>query len=129
MSATATMGSRGGGGSREAYVVSPEGSSMTASLAESFVESTRTPFVSARRALWLAVVSAAARARGFLIPVVVGSVFGAGSQTDAYFLAYGSVLLIGGTLGQGIAVSVVPYAARALAGATPAISFFDRKAL
>lgn len=81
------------------------------------------------RALWLAAVSAGARAPGFLIPLVVGAVFGAGAATDAYFIAYGAVLLVGGTLGQSVEVSIVPFAARALAGAEPDRRFLDRKAL
>lgn len=79
-------------------------------------------------AFWLAGVSAAARAPGFLIPVIVGAVFGAGPSTDAYFLAYGAVLLVGGTLGQSVEVSIVPFAAHALAQGEDR-GFFDRKAL
>src|SRR2546425_10386147 len=72
--------------------------------------------LSARRTSLLAVISVIGRAPGFLIPVLVAAVFGAGSQTDAYFIAYGAVLLIGGTLAQGVEVSIVPFAAREMLG-------------
>ncbi len=68
----------------------------------------------ARHALYLAFVSAAARGPGFLIPLLIASFFGAGPRTDAYFLVYSAVLLIGGTIGQGVEVAIVPFAARAL---------------
>ena len=41
--------------------------------------------------------------------------FGAGHLTDAYFLAYGGVLLVGGTVGQPLEAAIVPFAAHALA--------------
>src|SRR5207248_4882994 len=65
-----------------------------------------------RRALFLACVSAAARGPGFLIPLVIATVFGAGPQTDAYFLVYSAALVVGATLGQGIEVAIVPHVAR-----------------
>ena len=67
-----------------------------------------------RHTAWLTTASVTGRIPGFLIPVLVAAVFGAGSQTDAYFLAYSAVLLVGGTLAQGVEVSIVPYAAREL---------------
>jgi putative peptidoglycan lipid II flippase len=67
---------------------------------------------SARMALYLALVSAVARAPAFLIPILIAGVFGSGPQTDAYFIAYSAVLLLGGTLGQGVEQAVVPFAAR-----------------
>ncbi len=67
-----------------------------------------------RHAFYLAFVSAAARGPGFLVPLVIATAFGAGPQTDAYFLVYSAVLLVGGTLGQGVEVAVVPFAARVL---------------
>jgi len=67
-----------------------------------------------RHTAWLTMASVTGRVPGFLIPVLVAAVFGAGSQTDAYFLAYGAVMLVGGTLAQGVEVSIVPYAAREL---------------
>lgn len=66
----------------------------------------------ARHAVYLALISGLARAPGFLVPLVIATVFGAGPHTDAYFLVYSTVLLIGGTLGQGLEVAVVPFAAR-----------------
>ena len=63
-------------------------------------------------ALYLALVSAVARAPAFLVPIVIAGVFGSGRQTDAYFIAYSAVLLLGGTLGQGVEQAVVPFAAR-----------------
>lgn len=79
-----------------------------------------------RRALWLAGVSVVARTPGFLIPVIVASIFGAGPETDAYFLAYGAVLLIGGTLAQAVESAIVPFSA-ASAG-TAGGRFEDRSA-
>lgn len=79
-----------------------------------------------KRALWLAGVSVVARTPGFLIPVIVGSVFGAGLETDAYFLAYGAVLLIAGTLGQAIEAAIVPFSAAELT--TTRGRFEDRSA-
>jgi putative peptidoglycan lipid II flippase len=67
---------------------------------------------SARRALSLAVVSAVARAPAFLVPILIAAIFGSGQRTDAYFIAYSAVLLLGGTLGQGVEQAVVPFAAR-----------------
>jgi len=69
---------------------------------------------SARMALYLALVSAVARAPAFLIPILIAGVFGSGPETDAYFIAYSAVLLLGGTLGQGVEQAVVPFAAREL---------------
>src|SRR6266568_4325245 len=62
-----------------------------------------------RHALYLAAVSGAARGPGFVIPLLIATVFGAGARTDAYFLVYSAVLLVGGTLGQGIEVAIVPF--------------------
>jgi putative peptidoglycan lipid II flippase len=80
-----------------------------------------------RRALGLAAISALARLPGFLIPVLVAATFGAGPSTDAYFLAYGAALLIGGTLAQSVEVAIVPFAVREIAGGTPA-AFLARTA-
>jgi putative peptidoglycan lipid II flippase len=66
-----------------------------------------------RRALTLAAISAVERVPGFLIPLMIAAVFGAGSETDAYFLAYGTVILIGGTLAQGIESAIVHFSATA----------------
>lgn len=63
----------------------------------------------------LAALSALAKGPGFLIPVVLAAFFGAGPSTDAYFLAYGGVLLVGGTVGQPLEAAIVPFAAHALA--------------
>ena len=65
------------------------------------------------RALYLAGVSAVARVPGFLIPLLIAAVFGAGPETDAYFLAYGAVFLTGGTLAQGIESAIVHFSASA----------------
>ncbi len=64
-------------------------------------------------ALRLAAISAAARIPGFLIPLVIAALFGAGPVTDAYFLAYGAVFLTGGTLAQGIESAIVHFSASA----------------
>lgn len=69
----------------------------------------------ARQILRLAAVSAVARAPAFLIPVMIAAVFGAGRVTDAYFIAYSAVLLLGGTLAQGVEQAVVPFASREIA--------------
>ena len=66
------------------------------------------------RVTGLAAASVAGRVPGFLIPILVAAVFGAGGQTDAYFVVYNAVLLVGGTLGQAVDVSIVPFAARRL---------------
>ena len=65
------------------------------------------------RAVYLAAISAVARVPGFLIPLLIASVFGAGPETDAYFLAYGAVFLTGGTLAQGIESAIVHFSASA----------------
>jgi putative peptidoglycan lipid II flippase len=65
------------------------------------------------RALHLAAISAIARIPGFLIPLLIAAVFGAGPATDAYFLAYGAVFLTGGTLAQGIESAIVHFSAAA----------------
>ncbi len=67
------------------------------------------------RILRLAVLAALVKGPGFLIPVIIAAFFGAGHLTDAYFLAYGGVLLIGGTVGQPLEAAIVPFAAHALA--------------
>lgn len=61
----------------------------------------------------LALVSALARVPAFVVPLAIAAVFGAGTTTDAYFLVYAGVLLIGGTLAQGIEQAVVPFVSRA----------------
>jgi putative peptidoglycan lipid II flippase len=63
------------------------------------------------RAAYLALVSAVARVPGFLIPLLIAALFGAGEETDAYFLAYGAVFLTGGTLAQGIESAIVHFSA------------------
>src|SRR5258705_8162174 len=82
-----------------------------------------------RRASHLALVSAFARLPGFLIPVVIAAFFGVNAGTDAYFLAYSAVLLVGGTLAQVVELVIVPFAAatrdRAL-GTLP--TYLDRAA-
>lgn len=65
------------------------------------------------RAVYLAAISAVARVPGFLIPLLIAAVFGAGPETDAYFLAYGAVFLTGGTLAQGIESAIVHFSASA----------------
>jgi putative peptidoglycan lipid II flippase len=65
------------------------------------------------RALYLAAISAVARVPGFLIPLMIAAMFGAGPETDAYFLAYGAVFLTGGTLAQGIESAIVHFSASA----------------
>jgi putative peptidoglycan lipid II flippase len=77
--------------------------------------------ITARRAIVLAFVSAIARVPAFLIPIVIAALFGAGRETDAYFLAYSAILLLGGTVAQGSEQAVVPFAAQeiARAGAAP----------
>ncbi len=67
-----------------------------------------------RRVAWLTLASGVGRIPGFLIPVLVAALFGAGPLTDAYFLAYNAVLLVGGTLAQSVEVAIVPFAAREL---------------
>jgi len=85
---------------------------------------------SARRALRLAIISGGARAPGFLVPVLIAGYYGAGSQTDAYFIAYSAALLVGGTLAQGIDVAIVPFAAVAIGrGGGVARDFLDGTAL
>jgi putative peptidoglycan lipid II flippase len=65
-----------------------------------------------------------AKGPGFLIPVIIAAFFGAGPTTDAYFLAYGGVLLVGGTVGQPLESAIVPFAAHALTlGRRAAVSF------
>jgi putative peptidoglycan lipid II flippase len=71
-----------------------------------------------KRVARLTVFSGLARVPGFLVPILIGAAFGAGPDTDAYFLAYGAVLLVGGMLAQGIESAFVPFAARA-AGSEP----------
>ncbi len=81
-----------------------------------------------RHALYLAFISAAARAPGFLVPLVIATAFGAGPSTDAYFLVYSAVLLVGGTLGQGVEVAIVPFAARVLRETGAGLSDYLRRA-
>ena len=66
------------------------------------------------RIVRLAAISAVVKGPGFLIPLIIAAFFGAGHVTDAYFLAYGGVLLVGGTVGQPLEAVVVPFAAHAL---------------
>lgn len=73
-----------------------------------------------RRVARLTVFSGIARVPGFLVPILIGAAFGAGPDTDAYFLAYGAVLLVGGMLAQGIESAFVPFAAR-VAGNGPGL--------
>jgi putative peptidoglycan lipid II flippase len=77
-------------------------------------------------ALYLASVSGIARLPGFLVPVLIAALFGAGRQTDAYFLAYSAALLVGGTLGQGIEVAIVPFVARATAASADLLGYLKR---
>ncbi len=67
---------------------------------------------SARRGLYLALVSAVARAPAFLVPILIAAFFGSGPRTDAYFIAYSAVLFLAGTLGMGVEQAIVPFAAR-----------------
>jgi putative peptidoglycan lipid II flippase len=62
----------------------------------------------------LAAIAGLAKGPGFLIPLLLAAFFGAGHLTDAYFLAYGGVLLVGGTVGQPLEAAIVPFAAHAL---------------
>lgn len=74
----------------------------------------------------LALIAAVAKGPGFLIPVIIAAFFGAGRATDAYFLAYGAILLIGGTVGQPLEATIVPFAAHALTrGRQAAAEFMD----
>jgi putative peptidoglycan lipid II flippase len=86
--------------------------------------------ITARRTIVLALVSALARVPAFLIPILIAAVFGAGRETDAYFLAYSAVLLLGGTVAQGSEQAVVPFAAREITrpGAAPR-RYLDHAAL
>jgi putative peptidoglycan lipid II flippase len=68
----------------------------------------------ARRPIELALISAAARLPGFVIPLAIAALFGAGASTDAFFIVYSAALLIGGTLGQAIEVAIVPFVTREL---------------
>jgi putative peptidoglycan lipid II flippase len=70
--------------------------------------------VKIRRLVGLSAVSAIARLPGFLVPVAVAAFFGAGHETDAFFLAYSIMLLVGGTSGQAVEVAIVPFAVRSL---------------
>ena len=76
------------------------------------------------RIVRLAAISGIAKGPGFLIPVVIAAFFGAGHTTDAYFLAYGGVLLVGGTVGQPLEAVIVPFAAHALALGRSAAAVF-----
>ena len=80
--------------------------------------------LSVRRAAILVAASVSGRVPGFLVPVLVAAVFGAARQTDAYFVVYNAVLLVGGTLGQAVDVSIVPFAARRLLAARGAAGIF-----
>lgn len=74
----------------------------------------------------LAALATLAKGPGFLIPVLIAAFFGAGPVTDAYFLAYGGVLLVGGTVGQPLEAAVVPFAAHALALGRRSVDAFMR---
>ncbi|MEO7993587.1 MAG: lipid II flippase MurJ [bacterium] len=65
-----------------------------------------------RQAAWLASISVVARLPGFLVPVIIASLFGAGPLTDAYFLAYSAALFVGGTIAQAIEVAIIPFVSR-----------------
>ncbi len=65
-----------------------------------------------RQTAWLASVSVVARLPGFLIPVIIASLFGAGPLTDSYFLAYSAAVFVGGTIAQGIEVAIIPFVSR-----------------
>ncbi len=67
-----------------------------------------------RNPIHLAAISAVARGPAFVVPVLIAAAFGAGRNTDAYFLAYAAVQFLIGTLAQGIEQSVVPFAAHAI---------------
>jgi len=82
-----------------------------------------------RRTVSLTLVSVVARAPAFLIPVLIAAVFGAGHETDAYFLAYSAVLFLGGTLAQGIEQAVVPFAAQVIHRAAAPRHYLDRAAV
>ena len=70
-----------------------------------------------------------ARVPAFLIPVVIAAIFGAGPDTDAYFLAYSAVLFLGGTVAQGTEQAVVPFAAQEIArGDSAPRVYLDRAA-
>jgi len=69
----------------------------------------------ARRVARLTAIASLAKAPGFLIPLVVGAFFGAGRETDAYFIAYGGLLLIVGAVAQPVEGAVVSFAAKAIA--------------
>jgi putative peptidoglycan lipid II flippase len=64
--------------------------------------------------LRLAAVSAVGRSPAFLIPIIIAALFGAGHETDGYFLAYSAVLFLGGTIAQGLEQAIVPFAASQL---------------
>src|SRR5258708_15801226 len=78
---------------------------------------------------WLDLVSAAARAPAFLIPVLIAATFGAGRATDAYFVAYSAVLFLGGTLAQGIEQAIAPFAARVIHEEAAPRRYLDRAAV
>src|SRR6266576_6243790 len=78
------------------------------------------------RIIRLTAISGLAKAPGFLIPLVIAAFFGAGHLTDAYFLAYGGVLLVGGMVAQPLEAVIVPFAAHALALGRQAADQFMR---
>ncbi len=55
--------------------------------------------------------STVGRAIGFLIPILVGFWFGVSTQTDAFFFAYGLVLLLAGVFAPVIESVLVPFIA------------------
>lgn len=75
----------------------------------------------------LTALAALAKGPGLLIPIIIAAFFGAGHLTDAYFLAYGAVLFVGGTVGQPLEAAIVPFAAHALALGRGAAQGFIRR--
>lgn len=79
------------------------------------------------RILKLTALAAIAKGPGFLIPAILAAFFGAGPQTDSYFLAYGAVLFLGGAVAQPLEATIVPFAAHALAlGRRASLDFMNR---
>lgn len=61
--------------------------------------------------------------------MLIAATFGAGRDTDAYFLSYAAALAIGGVISQAVEVAIVPFAARELgAGRAAATRFLDSTA-
>lgn len=68
---------------------------------------------SLRDGVRLALIAGAAKAPGFVVPLLLASVFGAGQATDGFFLAYAAALLVAGAFGQAVESAIVPCAASA----------------